>query len=179
MPADFFEKILPETIKKQVRWDENAKTYFIQEGEYNLTGVRYYSYPDKTRVVVDLNKKLDYEVKEISAKRVEVKIKGGLYSQPKQKVRINDGLIGNADITQKKGVVQIVVEKGSNPSALKHFLLKQPYRIVLDFTGTGKKIAKKTPKATPRKKNQGRTQQGKSRKISHKNRNHRSRPRRR
>jgi N-acetylmuramoyl-L-alanine amidase len=107
-----------------------------------LKDIRYFSYKDYTRVVLDLSKPIQYKEKELKEKRrvrFFLDLKNTILSKKlKEKKRIvfRKDYIREIRIGQfKKNIARVVLEF-KEVKEKKHFALKQPYRIVIDIYGT-------------------------------------------
>jgi N-acetylmuramoyl-L-alanine amidase len=130
-----------------------------------LTGVRFLSWKNYTRVMLELSQEAKYEVrqlKEDSAKglpsRVYVDIQGARVAMPaKEPISVDDGLLRQVRVGQYNPEVVRVVLDMTNLGAHNAFVLPDPYRLVIDIYGQNAmdKIALQAPvtktDAAPRK----------------------------
>jgi len=116
-----------------------------------LKDIRYFSYKDYTRVVLDLSKPIRYKEKELKEKdrvRFFLDLKNTVLSKKlkgKKRIVFNRNYIREIRIGQfKKDIARVVLEF-KEVKEKKHFALKQPFRIVIDIFGTrGEKNGIKT-----------------------------------
>jgi len=129
-------------------------------GQYGLvTGLRFWSNPNYTRVVIDADKKIDYLHELIPKNRLlnkphrlyidlaESLLKQGL----KKSVSINDHLLIDVRASQRSlKTVRVVIDIKSF-KRYKIFSLKHPFRIVIDVWGeeSQKTVAKQKGRSTP------------------------------
>jgi N-acetylmuramoyl-L-alanine amidase len=108
-----------------------------------INGLRVSSSEKKVRVVVDMDKSVDFTVSALSAPgRVVVNIPGAWLSpQVKKNMDIGSRFAGRVRIAQfDKNTVRIVVETGMGKDNYRIFSLSggaSPYRIVMDFGDIG------------------------------------------
>jgi N-acetylmuramoyl-L-alanine amidase len=108
-----------------------------------LTGVRFLSWKNYTRVMLELSQEAKYEVrqlKEDSAKglpsRVYVDIQGARVAMPaKEPISVDDGLLRQVRVGQYNQEVVRVVLDMTNLGAHNAFVLPDPYRLVIDIYG--------------------------------------------
>ncbi len=106
-----------------------------------LIRVRHYNYPDYTRVVIDLSKPVKYTVKELKEKnrvRFFFDLKNTILSQEAKKQKriiFSENYIKEIRVGQfKKGIARVVLEFREVQDK-KYYILKQPFRIVIDIFG--------------------------------------------
>lgn len=127
-------------------------------GQSAVTEIKYWSNPNYTRIAITLNKKAEFTHRllkqdpsiKMEWRRLYIDIKGAHLSPRLQKsIPINDGLLKMARIGQfDKDTVRVVLDTESIED-YKVFPLNEPFKIVIDVTGT-KKAEEKTDK-TPDK----------------------------
>lgn len=125
-----------------------------------VTGLRFWSNPKYTRIVIDADDEALYEhrllKKDPSIKKPQRLfidlINSRLDKEIKKNIPINDNLLSNVRAGQNASdLVRVVVDIKSFES-YKIFSLKNPFRIVIDVWGSAVKLAKQTPyTATPGK----------------------------
>lgn len=128
------------------------------DGQSAVTEIKYWSNPNYTRIAITLDKKAEFTHKllkqdptiKMEWRRLYIDIKGAHLSPSLQKsIPINDGLLKMARIGQfDKDTVRVVLDTESIED-YKVFPLNEPFKIVIDVTGT-KKAEEKTDK-TPDK----------------------------
>ena len=102
-----------------------------------ITDIRFWSAPDRTRVVLDLTEPVQYEgTPQENPPLLNLELKGSLQTS-KREVTVNDFSLSKITLTeQKKGKVQIVFFQ-TKPLNASIFLLKpfedKPYRLVIDL----------------------------------------------
>ncbi len=117
----------------------------------DVTGVKHWSNPNYTRIVISLDKKTEFSHKLLNPdasinkdwRRLYVDIKGaGLGAGLEKSIPINDGLLKVARAGQfDKDTVRVVFDIESIDD-FKIFPLSDPFRIVVDVTGKGDSVAK-------------------------------------
>lgn len=95
--------------------------------------LRYRSYPDYTRVVLEMASPLGFSLSEEDPRKLILEVKGGRFSSDIKRVEVGDGLIKAIEPKQEgdRAVLQVVNE--GKRGLVKTFLLKNPDRIVLDI----------------------------------------------
>jgi N-acetylmuramoyl-L-alanine amidase len=110
-----------------------------------ITGVRFLSWKNYTRVMLELSQQAKYEVrrlKEDSAKRlparVYVDIAGArMGAASRDPIAVDDGLLRQVRVGQySHDVVRIVLDV-NNLGSYNAFVLADPYRLVIDIYGNG------------------------------------------
>ena len=108
-----------------------------------VRGIRYWSGPEYTRVVVDLSDRVQYEPHLIrydpeleKPPRLYLDIAPGKMSpELSQPISIKDGLLNRARTSQyRKDIVRVVLDINSYENYY-HFHLENPFRIVVDIHG--------------------------------------------
>jgi len=112
--------------------DNKNKKVFIYT-DINVASVKYFSYIEKTRVVIYLLKSLKYKT-EIFGKKLIVDVDNGVYIKPSESISIGDGKIENIDIVQGKKELKIIIETGELfDGEYETSTLTNPDRIVIDL----------------------------------------------
>jgi N-acetylmuramoyl-L-alanine amidase len=102
-----------------------------------ITDIRFWSAPDRTRVVLDLTEPVQYEgIPQENPPLLNLELKGSLQTS-KREVSVNDFSLSKITLSeQKKGKVEIVFFQ-TKPLNANIFLLKpfedKPYRLVIDL----------------------------------------------
>ena len=102
-----------------------------------ITDIRFWSAPDRTRVVLDLTEPVQYEgTSQENPPLLNLELKGSLQTS-KREVSVNDFSLSKITLSeQKKGKVEIVFFQ-TKPLNANIFLLKpfedKPYRLVIDL----------------------------------------------
>lgn len=118
----------------------------IGEGDVlalKMTEVRYWTAPDHTRVVFDLDSKAGYKVLEPSEPKViEFELPSVKSVLAQSRIEINDGLIKSVSLTDERGNLKVRLELEEKASFNLFFLAKylyKPNRIVIDVIKPGVK----------------------------------------
>lgn len=108
-----------------------------------VTGIRYWSGPEYTRVVIDLSDRAEYEPHLIrydpennKPPRLYLDISPGKMSpELSQPIYIKDGLLNRTRASQyRKNIVRVVLDINSFEKYY-HFYMEDPFRIVVDIHG--------------------------------------------
>ncbi|MDH7500906.1 MAG: N-acetylmuramoyl-L-alanine amidase, partial [candidate division NC10 bacterium] len=98
---------------------------------YSVIRLRHGSYPDHTRVVVELTRPLDYSWRE-EANRVLLQLDKGFLSPTIQDRVIADGFVRSVRVTQDWDSCAIEVAAANSHPQVRVFSLKGPPRVVID-----------------------------------------------
>jgi len=138
IPLEAIKIIAPVEIK----WDSKSKNLSIITIRPYLLKVRSYSYPDKTRVVIDLSEKTEYKVgKLINPDRIYVDIMGSILKLENtfKQIDINDDIVKTVRTAKfNQGITRVVFDL-YHSSRYNIFKLTDPDRIVIDIFSTNKK----------------------------------------
>jgi len=118
-----------------------------------VMGVRHWTAPDHTRIVIDLSGVTKYRHRELSdPPRIAIDVADAKFASSVQKFAVSDGLVERVRINKLSGHVAQIVLDLSNESEFNVFYLKKyagkPHRIVIDVKRPG------APEATARTKEQ-------------------------
>jgi N-acetylmuramoyl-L-alanine amidase len=134
-------KIIAEV---DIKWDNQARTLFVDTIRPYLLKVRSYSYPDKTRVVIDLSERTEFRAdKLINPDRIFIDIMGSdikLEDTSKQ-IKIDDGLIKTVRTAQFNQEIIRVVFDLYREARYELFSLIEPDRVVIDIFKSGEEAA--------------------------------------
>lgn len=119
----------------EAEWDKKTQEISITRHQPNITSIRSFSHPDKTRIVVDMSEKSTYNVLILTGPdRVVVDVKASLNQLDKvqQEIEVNDLLVSRVRSGQfAPDTVRIVSDlKGKYDTQV--FDLTAPNRIVID-----------------------------------------------
>lgn len=128
-PKKELPSLTPSTPALIPKNQEQDKRSYIRD-------VRFSSSQRYTRVVLDLNKPLEYEANKIeNPLRLYIDIKKAIIFPAKQNITVNDDLVKGIRIAQfNENIVRIVIDLKSY-KRYKVFTLKNPNRIVVDVYG--------------------------------------------
>lgn len=147
VPIDLFSFLLREKYGEGVWWDKDNRCVRVGQGAYSVRTLRYRSYSDHTRVVVELTLPLDFSWRE-ETDRVLLLLQRGCLSPTIKKKEIIDGgggLIRVIEARQGPDFSEIELS-GLNPQrAIKVFALKSPHRVVIDVYNKGDKVEETKP----------------------------------
>jgi len=106
-------------------------------GRVRVEGIRYWTAPDHTRVVIDLSGRADFHDWVLTGPdRIAIDIKNAVFSRSVGAREVNDGLIRRIRINRLRGRVAQVVLDLESASEYRAFALKKikgkPDRIVID-----------------------------------------------
>lgn len=98
--------------------------------------MRYWTGPEHTRIVVDLDRESTYRVRTLSdPDRIAVEVLRGRFRMRKEPIAVGDGLVRRLRMNQLRSSAQVVVDL-ERSLEFRHFPLKpfqnKPYRIVVD-----------------------------------------------
>ena len=134
-------KIIAEV---DIKWDKQARTLFVNTIRPYLLKVRSYSYPDKTRVVIDLSEKTEFRAdKLINPDRIFIDIMGSdvkLEDTSKQ-IKIDDGVIKTVRTAIFNEEIIRVVFDLYQETRYELFSLIEPDRVVIDIFKSAEEAA--------------------------------------
>jgi len=134
-------KIIAEV---DIKWDNQAKTLFINTIRPYLLEIRNYSYPDKTRVVIDLSEKTEFRAdKLINPDRIFIDIMGSdaKLEDTSEQIKIDDGVIKTVRTAQFNEEITRVVFDLYQETRYELFSLIEPDRVVIDIFKSGEEAA--------------------------------------
>lgn len=104
---------------------------------------RYYSYKDKTRLVIQMVEKKEIQIDSSKEKKIAVKIyRSKVGDVEKSSIVINDGVVDGIDATNLERDVLFVVNLGTYSGKVDTFTLSSPFRLVIDVERLGEMSAK-------------------------------------
>ena len=120
----------------EVNWDKNSRKLEIIRQQPFVTGIRNFTHPDKTRVVIDMSERSPYHVITLSnPDRIVVDVNGSISQlNPEQReFAVEDPLVNRVRTGQfDQDTVRIVMDVKGNYK-YKIFDLASPQRIVVDI----------------------------------------------
>ena len=134
-------KIIAEV---DIKWDKQARTLFVNTIRPYLLKVRSYSYPDKTRVVIDLSEKTEFRAdKLINPDRIFIDIMGSdaKLEDTSEQIKIDDGVIKTVRTAQFNEEITRVVFDLYQETRYELFSLIEPDRVVIDIFKSGEEAA--------------------------------------
>ncbi|MFH1618565.1 MAG: N-acetylmuramoyl-L-alanine amidase [bacterium] len=102
------------------------------EKKANIIGLNYFSYGDKTRLVLELKSPLEYHVAQKSRSRLDVLVIEGT-PESEEILEINDGVLEKAVLSDEKKTARLVLFLGPKAGKWNVFRLREPDRIVADI----------------------------------------------
>ncbi|MFA5779496.1 MAG: N-acetylmuramoyl-L-alanine amidase [Elusimicrobiota bacterium] len=103
---------------------------------------RYYSYKDKTRLVIQAVEKKEIQIDSSKEKKIAVKIyRSKVGDVEKSSIVINDGVVDSLDATNLERDVLFVVNLGTYSGKSETFTLSSPFRFVIDVERIGEMSA--------------------------------------
>jgi len=134
-------KIISEV---DIKWENQIKTLSINTIRPYLLDIRSYSYPDKTRIVVDLSEKTEFRAdKLISPDRIFIDIMGSIakLENTSRQIRIDDGVIKTVRTAQfNEEIIRVVLDLYQQ-TKYELFSLIDPDRVVIDIFKSGEEAA--------------------------------------
>ncbi|MBN1383764.1 MAG: N-acetylmuramoyl-L-alanine amidase [Elusimicrobia bacterium] len=99
---------------------------------------RYYSYKDRTRVVIQAVEKKEIQLDSSKKEKILVKVYKSKIDSEKSSVAINDGVVNSIDAINLERDVMFVVNLGEYSGQYNTFTLSSPFRLVIDIERTSK-----------------------------------------
>lgn len=120
--------------ESRVHWDPEARVVRVAERAYSLRLMRFRTYPDHTRVVLEGTRPHDFVLREDGASgRVVLEVKRGILSPSIRSSPISDGLVASIETRQLGHDSQIMIHGAGRRLRSKVFAVRGPDRIVLDL----------------------------------------------
>lgn len=132
-------ELVPITLGAQygetrVSWDQETLTATIVERDHTLRVLRFHTYPDHTRVVLEGTRPHDFIVLDDGASgRVVVEVKQGILSPLIRSRHVSDGLVRTIETQQLGNASQITIYGMGRSLSSTIFALQRPDRIVVDL----------------------------------------------
>lgn len=127
----FTSAVFSKVFEIKIDIDSKNKIIWIYE-DINITSVKFFSYIEKTRVVVYMSKELKYST-DMVGKSLILTVFDGSYISQNETLNVNDGNIKDINIIQDKKTLKISVNTGENYGDYEISTLKNPDRIVMDI----------------------------------------------
>ncbi|MBI4655703.1 MAG: N-acetylmuramoyl-L-alanine amidase [Elusimicrobia bacterium] len=141
LSVDFFtSKHFSNTFGLNLDFNPTTMTLALIEN-INVNSVNYFSYKDRTRVVIYMQEELEHQISIRSNNAVNISVLKGVISSP-EKISVSDGIVKDIELIQENKFVKAQITMGENFADFKSFTLKSPPRLVFDIYG-------KTPAAAP------------------------------
>ena len=120
--------------ESRVSWDPETRVARIAQRAYSLRLLRFRTYPDHTRVVLEGTRPHDFVLREDGASgRVAVEVKQGIVNPSIRPSHVADGLVASIETRQLGNDTQITIHGTGRRLLSKVFTLEQPDRIVIDL----------------------------------------------
>lgn len=110
--------------------DEKNRSLYVYDN-INVTSIKYFYYIEKSRVVIYLSKKLDYDVSVIGRSLI-VTIKNGSYVASREYINADDDAIKSISVKQEKDSLKVIIELGSKYGSFEHSFEEDPNKIIID-----------------------------------------------
>jgi N-acetylmuramoyl-L-alanine amidase len=98
----------------------------------NISSINYFSYQDKTRIVIYLEEPLEWQTSQKENNILTVTIPNGVLGS-EEKLTIGDGVVQGVDMFQENKMARLVINPGDNFGKVSAFKLSDPDRLVLDI----------------------------------------------
>ncbi len=140
LTIDFFvSKHFARAFGFKLEYDP-ATGVLAAQRKVNISSINYFSYKDKTRLVVYLDEPLDFQTSQKDNNIFSVTVPGGVV-EAEDRINIADGVITSVDIFQENKVVRLVLTPGDNFGKVSSFKLSGPARLVFDIEKTVRAIS--------------------------------------
>ncbi len=118
----------------RVSWDPEARVAKVTGRAYSLRLLRFRTYGDRTRVVLEGTRRHDFVLMDNGTSgRVVLEVKHGALGPSIRSIQVNDGLVASIEPRQLRGDSQIIVQGAGRLLWSRAFALEQPDRIVVDL----------------------------------------------
>jgi N-acetylmuramoyl-L-alanine amidase len=131
LAMDFFtSRHFARAFGFKLEYDRSAGILAAQQ-KININSINYFSYKDKTRVVVYMEEPLAFQTSQMENNVYSVTVPGGVV-EAEDKIQIGDGVVTSVDVFQENKMARIVLTPGDNFGKVSSFRLPGPDRLVLD-----------------------------------------------
>lgn len=131
------------------RLDYNAATGALAaQRAVNITSMNYFSYQDKTRIVVYMEEPLEWQSSQKENNLFKVTIFGGVAGR-EEKLAIGDGAVRGVDLTQENKTANLVIDPDENFGKANVFRLSDPDRLVIDVSKSAVPVRQSIAAASP------------------------------
>lgn len=114
------------------RLDYNKATGSLgAQREVNVTSINYFTYQDKTRIVVYMEEPLEVQTTQKENNLFKVTILGAVIAG-EEKIKIGDGTVRGVDLIQENKMARLVIDPDENFGGVNVFKLSDPDRVVID-----------------------------------------------
>ncbi|HOL61932.1 MAG TPA: N-acetylmuramoyl-L-alanine amidase [Elusimicrobiales bacterium] len=127
----FVNPLFSKVFEIKVDLDNKSKIMGIYE-DINVTGIKFFSYIEKTRVVIYMSKELKYNT-DVVGRSVILTVFEGSYITQNENLNVSDGNIKDINVSQDKKTLKVAINMGENYGSYDIFTLKDPDRIVIDI----------------------------------------------
>jgi N-acetylmuramoyl-L-alanine amidase len=118
----------------RVTWDPDARVARVTATPFSLRLLRFRTYGDHTRVVLEGTRRHDFVLKDDGTSgRVILEVKRGALSPSIRRIQVNDGLLASIEPRQLRRDSQIIIQGAGHLLWSRAFALEQPDRIVVDL----------------------------------------------
>ncbi len=132
LALDFFiSKHFAEAFGFRLDYNQTTGALAAQR-EVNITSINYFSYQDKTRIVIYMEEPLEWQTTQKENNILAVTISNGVM-RGEEKLSIGDGVVQGVDMFQENKMARVVINPGDNFGKVTAFKLSDPDRIVLDI----------------------------------------------
>ncbi len=121
-----------EAFGFSLNYDKSSRVLSAKHA-VNVTSVNYFSYPDKTRIVVYMEEPLQWQATQKENNLFRVNIFRGIIDH-EEKLAIGDGVVRSVDLLQDNKAARLIVDPGDNFGEAKVFSLSGPERLVIDVS---------------------------------------------
>lgn len=132
LALDFFiSKHFAHAFGFRLDYNQASATLSAQR-DINITSVNYFSYQDKTRIVIYMEEPLQWQSSQKENNLVTLTIAGGVLTG-EEKIAIGDGVVRGVDLVQENKMARLVINPDDNFGKVDAFRLSEPDRIVVDI----------------------------------------------
>ena len=135
----FVSKYFAKAFGFALSYDPDTAVLSAQR-KINISSVNYFSYQDKTRVVVYLTGPLDYQTSQKENNLFTVTVPGGVIAS-EEKINIADGVVKSVELFQENKMARIVISPDDNFGKPASFRLSDPPRLVFDISKAEHEVA--------------------------------------
>ncbi|PJA12497.1 MAG: hypothetical protein CO113_09520 [Elusimicrobia bacterium CG_4_9_14_3_um_filter_62_55] len=133
IPIDFLcAKEFSAIVGVDSRFDAGVRRLVV-DARSTVGPVRWFSYPESTRVVLELDERHRFQTVERGQSGLDLSVPNGTLDGPRR-VDVSDGVVEYFQLEQESKLARLTLKAGPASSGYKIMELRNPHRVVIDFT---------------------------------------------
>lgn len=145
VPVELLSLALEEVYGPgRVVWDTEKQLIRVEKRPYSLRLLRFRSYPDHTRIVLEATRPLPFFLRQ-NRRELILEVKDGLLSPSIRSQEVRDGLVRSIEPKQESHGARFSIRYEDEPGQTRAFALKGPDRIVVDIFKADPSVSSSAP----------------------------------